>query len=398
MKKNKRAGALVALAVLGSLFVPGTARAATTYEIEVGQEFFSKGIPGFSARIYPGSITVHKGDTIHLSEMIAMLPEGQYPQDFIPEAVWRVGGAYSFLAPDSDEGPRAVKINMDDPSTDCGTQANPCQWGSNTEPIFPAGPAEDDPDPDFSVWTTIDANPGTTLWGTSIAGSEVNTNLQVRVVAPTEAASTQEELDARAAALKLKDYEDAAALHNKMNAKRTFHRNAQGQRVYDIWVGGVGGPIELFASYPRKISVPRGARVMYHFQDELEPHTATFGGPKARNLLQNGFVPVCDPDGDAGTAPDTAPNFSDPAAPPCTPPAELEVDIDQRVLDEVGDHRVNGPKDLENSGVKAPIFPEDTSFNSNPWTVRMTKTSNAKGFKYICLVHGGFMGGRVVVR
>jgi hypothetical protein len=48
--------------------------------------------------------------------------------------------------------------------------------------------------------------------------------------------------------------------------------------------------------------------------------------------------------------------------------------------------------------VKAPTFPEDTSFDSNPWTVRMTKTSDDKGFKYICLIHGGFMGGRVVVK
>ncbi len=397
MKRRKRAGALVALAVLGSLFVPSSAKAATTYEIEVGQSFFEQGVPGFSARIYPGSIRVHKGDTIHFSGTVALFPEGQYPQDVIPEAAWRNGGRLSFLANDPDEGPRAVKVNLADPSTDCGTQANPCVWGSNTDTILPAGPAEDDPNPDFSMWVTIDGNAGDTLWGTSLPSSEINTNIKVEVVGPQEAASTQEELNARAAALKAKDYEDAFALHNRMNAKRTFHRNAAGQRVYDIWAGSTGGPIELIAFYPKKISVPKGARVMYHFQDEVEPHTATFGGRKARELGQNGFMPVCDPDGDEGTSPDLPATFSE-TEPPCADMTQFEVDVDQRIVEETGNGRVTGSSDLENSGVKAPIFPEQTSYDAQPWTVKMAEKSNDKGFKYICLVHGGFMSGRVVVK
>lgn len=398
MKRRKRASALIALAVLGSLFVPGSADAADTLTVQVAQEFFSKGIPGFSGRVYPGSVKVHSGDTIHFTDRIVLFPEGVYPQDYIPENVWTVDGAFSFLRSDPDEGPNALKI-QEEATTDCGSQANPCVWDGKGDLIFPAFPEEvEGQEPDYSLWVTVEAPAGTTLWGTTLASSEVNTNVEVEVVAPNEAASTQEGLDARAAELMNKDYEDAAALHKRMNAKRTVHRNAAGQKVFDVFVGAAAGPIELFASYPRRISVPRGARVMYHFMDENEPHTATFGGPKARNLMQNAFMPVCDPDGDQGTAPDTAPNFSDPAAPPCEPPAELEIDLDSRVVEEVGDGRVTGASDLENSGLKAPIFPEETSFDSNPWTVRMTKSSTVKGFKYVCLVHGGFMGGRVVVR
>ena len=399
MKARKRLGALVALALAASLMVPATAQgqaAATTYEVQVAQSFFEMGVPGFSARVYPGSMTVHQGDTIHFSDMLALFPEGVYPQDYIPENMFEFEGQYSFVVRDPDDGPRAVKINNVDPSSQCGSQADPCVWDGTGEPIFPAGPSEDDPDPDWSTWVRVDAAPGTVLWGNTIASSEVNTNVKVEVVAPNEVASTQAELDARAAALIRKDYEDAVALHNKMNARRTSHINSAGKRVFDVWVGGLSGPIELFASYPSKFRVPRGARVMFHFQDEVEPHTATFGGARAREVMNNGFQPVCDPDGDDGPAPDTQPDFTNPDL--CDPPESFEVDLLNKLVYEWGDGRVNGRLDYENSGVKFPMFPELEDWDSNPYTVRMTKTTNKKGFKYICLIHGGFMGGRVVVK
>ena len=398
LRKFKRLGALVALGLLAGLLVPGQAKAATVYEVEVFQSFFEEGVPGFSARFYPGSIKVHKGDTIKLNEMAALFPEGVYPQDWIPENLWRTDGRFGFVIDDPDDGANAVKINMFEGTSDCQTAENPCVWtGGEADPIIPIGPAEDDPNPDYSMTIVVDANPGTVLWANSLASSEINTNLRVEVVAPNEPASTQAELDARAAALKLKDREDAHALHTRMNSKRTSHVTASGQKVYDVFVGAAAGPIELFASYPKRIRVPKGARVQYHFMDEVEPHTATFGGSKAKAMFENGFIPVCDPDGDAGPGPDTEPNFG-PDGPPCAPPAEFEVDIDNRVVYETGDGRVNGREDYENSGLKAPIFPEETDFDANPWTVRMTKESNDKGYKYICLVHGGFMGGRVVVK
>lgn len=393
MRKFKRLGALVALGLLAGLLVPGQAKAATTYEVQAFASFFEEGVPAFSGRIYPGSMKVQRGDTIHFSENIVLFPEGIYPQDWIPENSWTLEGQYGMIVGDPDEGPDARKFGPE-VEDDCGTQVNPCAWGPNTAPIFPAFPPEDDPDPDYSIWVTVDAAPGTVLWGNTMAGSEINTNIKVEVVAPNETASTQAELDARAAQLLRKDYEDALALHNKMNAKRTSHVNAQGQKVFDIWVGAAAGPLEFLASYPKKISVPQGARVMYHFQYESELHTATFGG---RDIIQNGFMPVCDPDGDDGAGPDTEPDFSNPAE-PCTPPAEIEFDLDPRLIYETGDNRHTGRTDFENSGFKAPIFPEETEFDANPWTVRMTKKSNDKGFKYVCIIHGGFMGGRVVVK
>ena len=395
LRKFKRLGALVALGLLAGLLVPGQAKAATTYEVQVFASFFEEGVPAFSARFYPSSIKVQRGDTIHFSDVPVLFPEGVYPQDFEPENVWRLDGGYAAVVHDPDDGEGAFKFG-DDRSQPCGRDAaDPCVWGPNNEPIFPEFPADDDPNPDYSTWVTVDAAPGTVLWANTLASSEVNTNFQVEVVAPNEAASTQAELDTRAAQLLRKDYEDALAFHRKMGAKKTFHMNAQGQKVYDIWVAPDMGPVEFLASYPKKISVPQGSRVMYHFTDENEPHSATF--PGNGEILQNGFMPVCDPDGDAGAGPDTEPTFGE-AGPTCEPPAELEIDIDPRIIHETGDNRHTGRTDYENSGIKAPIFPEETDFNADPWTVRMTKTSNDKGFKYICIVHGGFMGGRVVVK
>ena len=63
---KRRIAALAALSLLVVL-VPGVpAQAQTVYEVEVGQDYFeSAGIPGFSSRFYPGSVKLHKGDTLH---------------------------------------------------------------------------------------------------------------------------------------------------------------------------------------------------------------------------------------------------------------------------------------------------------------------------------------------
>ena len=182
MRRSSRSATLgtgVALLMLGGLLAPITARAQTTYTIEVFQDFFPAGVPGFSARFYPGEITVHQGDTIHFTDQIALLPGGQHPQDYIPEGVWTVGGPDSFLVPDPDEGSDAVKL-ADEVMGTCGRQDDPCVWdGSNDRVIFGEHPPEDQDPPDFSTWVTVAAAPGTTLWANTAAGSDVNTSLVV---------------------------------------------------------------------------------------------------------------------------------------------------------------------------------------------------------------------------
>ncbi|HEV3472425.1 MAG TPA: hypothetical protein VG408_04370 [Actinomycetota bacterium] len=401
---NKRLLAVLASAALvGAVAVPSTPALANhsgTYQIQVGQEFFDQGVPGFSARIYPGSVRVHKGDTIVFAPgFLGMAPEGAYPQELMGETDAQIGAPGSFFLFDPDEAPDALKFNLDvffDQGDACGAADNPCVWGSNSEVIFPAF---DENRPEVNV--RIDAEPGTTLWAAAAAGPDVNVNFKVEVVGNNETTSTQDELDARAADLIRKDYEDALALHARMNSKRTSHVNQAGDRVFDVFVGAAGGPIELFASYPRRISVPRGSRVQFHFMSQIEPHTATFGGERAREVFQNFLVPACDPDGDEGTMPDVEPTGFDEETetPICPEGTTLEGDVHPLLPWEVGDGRVTSNSDYENSGLIFPRFPDGSEWdrNPNPWTERFPNASGRKGFKYICLVHGGFMGGHVRV-
>ena len=396
LRRKRRVGALVALAVLSGLFVPGSAKAAETFNIQVAQDFFNQGVPGFSARVYPGSIKVHTGDTVIFTNGgIGLTPNATYPQEWLGENWAMIGQEWFYFLSDPDDGADAIKFNekVFIPGT-CGTVDNPCEWDENLTDFAVPNSGEDGL---FHV--TITANPGSTLWGASGPFADIGANFKVEVVGPQEAASTQAELDARADELMQKDYEDALALHARMSAKRTSHTTASGQKVYDVFVGGVGGPIELFASYPKRISVPKGARVQYHFAGEIEPHTATFGGPNAQEVFNTGIFPFCDPDGDEGPGPDTEPTgFSDQGDPICPEGSTVEFDVSNALAYEQGDGRVTRSSDYENSGLKSAIYPDGSDFESTPWTVRFPNASNDKGFKYICLLHGGFMGGRVIVK
>jgi hypothetical protein len=329
-----------------------------------------------------------------------MGPQGAYPQEIFGEdnhVGAGTGGTNPFQF-DPDDGADALKFNIEflfGSGTDCGTIDNPCVWGPNSEIVLPETETGD-------VYARVDAPAGATLWAASLPSPDVNVNFKVEVVDAADAASTQEELDARAAALKAKDYEDAHALHSRMSSKRTWHINAAGHKVYDVFVGAAAGPIELFASYPRRTSIRRGQRVQYHFMDQMEPHTATFGGAKAREVFNNFIVPACDTDTDAGTLPDVEPTGFDPLTelPTCPEGAELEADLHDLLPWAKGDGRVLRDSDYENSGLQFPHFPEGGTFddvNPDPWTVRFPNASSDKGFKFICLVHGGFMGGRVKV-
>ena len=390
---KKRFGAFVALFVIVGALPVLPARAATTYEIVVGQDFFETGVPGFSARFYPGSVKVQQGDTLHFNQGPGLGPAGLYPQEYFGENGVNIGDPAFFFVFDPDEGPDAIKFNplFDTPPT-CGTADNPCVWDNSTNEIVFAGSEQGD------AFVTVNALPGTTMWAAGALGSDANVNFKVEVVGPNETASTQAELDSRAESLMEKDAEDAAALHHRMSAKESFHENRAGDKVYDVFVGAAAGPIELFASYPKKTSIRKGDKVQFHYMSQIEPHTATFGGNQARNLFQNGFQPVCDPDGDTGTAADNPAQFEDPEAPPCADMTQFEVDVDRRVVDEVGNGRVSDNSTLESSGLKGVQFPDGGFLNANPWTVRFDKANNDEGYKFICLLHGGFMGGKVLVK
>jgi hypothetical protein len=402
--KKRGFAAIAAAAVLASMMNVGpvSAQTTTTYEVLAGADYFGLGIPGFSGRFYPGSIKVHRDDVIKFDfPAFTLGQEGDYPQDVFGE-YQEVGHPENFLDWDPDDGEDALKVNLavfSDTGDDCGSEANPCVWGPNDENILPAFPEE----PPFDVYVRVDAAPGTTLWAASLISPDANVNLKVEVVDDNEAASTQEELDHRAELLFTKDFENIQALYNRMSSKATWHRNGAGQKVYDIFVGAAAGPLEIFASFPRTTVIPQGARTQFHFMSQMEPHTATFGGPVAKDVLFNQFVPACDPDGDDGLGPDLEPTgFNEETGEPICPDAtEAELDINDALPWAFGDGSVTDGSDYQNSGLIGPYFPDGNAFserNPDPMAVRFPKASGKKGFKFICLLHGGFMGGKVIVK
>lgn len=399
MKRYRRFGALAAVALVASLLVPGAAqaRAAFTYDVQLGADFFDQGVPGFSLRAFPTSVKVVQGDTLHFFGFGApvLLPAGEVPQEWTEQNATHLGDDWFQLLPDPDDGAQATKFNIAYFTSDdnCeGSAAAPCVYtGAGPEPYFP--PVTESGE----VWVTIDANPGDVIWGYISQGIPP---LRIEVVTDPADASTPQEVAARASQQLAEDFNEARALHEKFSAKKTWHRDEFGRKVFDVWVGPGRKWIETLAMYPKKISIKKGQRVQYHFNFESEVHTVVMSKQKAFEVLENTFFPQCDPDGDNGPGPDNMPNFeAETELELCPDVSQLEFDLDPREVYETGNGTFNGKaSDLESSGLKGRESFQDGFLNDDPYTVKFSKKSNRKGYKYFCTVHGPSMGGRIRVK
>ncbi|MGH2693986.1 MAG: hypothetical protein ACRDJJ_04145, partial [Actinomycetota bacterium] len=356
--------------------------------------FESAGIPGFSLRSYPGSLNLMEGDTIRFFGFGSplLLPEGQSVQEFVEDEFTFTNDEWFLLQEDPDDGADATKFNTLFFGGTCGDSlANACEWGADSEPVLPIS------NENGETWVTMTADAGSVLFGAVGPSSAI----RVGVVSNPADASTAAELAGRAAALKAQDFNTAAGLHNKYRDRQTSHRDDQGRRVWDAWAGLSRGPVELIAMYPQKLNIKEGQRVQWHFDLENEVHNANFSFQQARDIFNNTFIPWCDPDGDANPGPDTEPDFTNPDDPTtwCADISQLEFDLDPREAFGGGNGTFNGnDSDFEGSGLRSRASLQDGFFSEEQWTVRFTKSSNRKGYRYFCTVHGTFMDGRVRVR
>ena len=138
--------------------------------------------------------------------------------------------------------------------------------------------------------------------------------------------------------------------------------------------------------------IRKGQRVRWHSSGLMyEDHTVTFPFDKGRQISRNeGGQPVCDPDGDGGPGPDTPPELEGP--PFCNDPSQFEFDISARFAEMRGDNR-HGLKDFDSSGLFGNI-----NVGKSPYTLRFTRPTSNKGLRYLCVIHGTFMDGCVVVK
>lgn len=109
-------------------------------------------------------------------------------------------------------------------------------------------------------------------------------------------------------------------------------------------------------------------------------------------LSNNSFIPVCDPNGDAGTAPDDAANPNATTVDEvCPDVSQIELDLDPRFGPPAGDGVVTSTKDFESSGAEGA-----NAGVAVPYTVKFAKRTTTGLYRFVCMLHP-FMKGKVFV-
>jgi plastocyanin len=388
-----RVRVFVMFALLIGVLVPATtASAATTYEVEIGR--FLEGAPAESMRFLPGSIDVHRGDTLHFSSFgfhtATLLPVGTGPVEwFDTMAEPGTSDPYTIFQPDPDDGSYKFSVQALLPSSfTCGASAQPACTFDGSSLLNSGVPLDTGAALDFS--TTVTAPRGSSFYVVCVIHGP-KMRMEVNVVARSEPASDPADLAAANDAAIQQDTDSARALDEKFSALRTWHKRSDGSRVWDAWAGVENGHVALLAMYPRKLVLEKGDTVQWHFDSlNFEPHTATFPVDVGKEIVRGSFYPSCDPDGDAGPGPDNPPDLE--APPFCADPTQLELNLDPRFVPVDGNGTFRGA-DLESSGVRGLLSP----LGDDNWDLTFTRSSGDEPFKYLCLIHP-FMRGRVVVR
>lgn len=377
---------------------PAGAGVASTYEIQVGAPLFlepqARGAPADGMRFYTPALNVHSGDTVQFNlagfHTATLLPANENADAWVAANAGDFGKPFSLIGPDPDEGAAGAKFNnaaLLPVPFDCGRPADPCVYdGSSVVNSGVFNP--DDPEGEgFTFSATIDADAGDVV--TFLCLVHINMRGSLTVVADTEEASTQAEID---------EYRDRRVTRDARAAGR-LHREllAAGQdrgRIVDAFAGVDGPGFSLLEFYPRTLDLDEGQRVRWHFDELLfEDHTVTFPLKKGLRIANRSFFLVCDTDGDAGTAPDEDADFSAPTVDGLCPGGvdQLEFDIDPQFGPPAGDGVVTGRRDFESSGIAgANLVSPDT------YVLRFTAASGDRPFRFLCLIHP-FMRGEVFV-
>jgi plastocyanin len=385
----RRIGALLAVVMASGLLAgPMSAQAQSVLSVRVGG-FLGANAPAEGMRFYGGNLEVHDGTTIRFTlagfHTATLMPANVDGDNWADQNTGGVDKPFSLASSDPDDS--AYKFNNQaifpsDPT--CGTAANPCDYDGST--VVNSGAFVDDPQ--FSV--TIDGSPGDVINVICLIHPEMR--MRIKVVSGGEPETTQEQINARRVQQRGQDAEAASALHNKLSKRQSKRVTANGKVIWDAFAGFDGDGFALLANYPHRLVIRRGQRVRWHSSGlRYEDHSVTFPFDKGRNISNNeAGQPVCDPDGDAGPGPDNPPELEGP--PFCNDPSQFEFDISARFAETRGDAR-HARNDFDSSGLFGNI-----EVGKSPYTLRFTRPTSNKGLRYLCMIHGSFMDGRVVVK
>lgn len=394
MSMTRWAARALAAALMAGLLIPSAVGAgiASTVEVQVGAPLFefpeAGGAPADGMRFYAPTTKIHSGDTVVFNfagfHTATLLPKNTDVQGWVADNTGGFDKPFSLLVTDPDDGADALKLNNSAglPNPVCGAPDNPCPYNGTgvVNSGLPFGP------PAFAA--TITGSPGDVVWAVCLVHTHMR--FRMKIVGSGDEPTSQAAIDSFRDEKSAEDAEQAGVVHDKLVAKRTKHRTAAGKLVWDAFSGFDGHNWALLGMYPRKTIIRQGQTVRWHFAQLItEEHTVTLPFGEGKEQFDNSFVPSCDPDGDGGPGPDNPPDTQDP--PFCNNPAQLEFDVPGKAAGERGDGVYNG--DFQNSGHRGV-----SSGDLRHYDVKFKKTSNRKGFRYLCLIHGPFMDGRVQVK
>jgi plastocyanin len=402
MKARRGSLSVLIAATFVSTFIlvaPMASAQGSTLVVEVGAPLFAlpaaKGAPADGMRFYAPALSVHQGDIVTFEidgfHTATLLPANTDADTWVAANASGPGKPYSLFVPDPDEGTSGLKFNNTAvlPSQlDCGSATDPCPYDGTGVVNSGIVDASDVNANQYAFSVQINSAVGSTISGLCLI--HLGMRVQITVVASSETATTQAEIDAFAAA---KSNHDARAAH-KLHETLLVQTAHQGGDVVDAFAGYDGPHFALDHMYPKKIYLQKGQQVTWHFdQLNFEDHTVTFPAKKAFKIAGNSFVPVCDPDGDTGTAPDDPADMSATMLVDVCPGgiSQIELDFDSRFIPPAGDGVVTSTRDFESSGVEGA-----NAGASDPFTLRFTAKTVTKPYTFICMIHP-FMHGTVVV-
>jgi plastocyanin len=388
------------LALVGAIILPATgAGAATTYKVQVGAPLFvlpaANHAPADGMRFYAPALNVHQGDVITFVQAgfhtATMLPANTDADTWIAANAAGPGKPYALVTADPDEGPNGLKFNNKAilPSAlDCGDATDPCAYDGSQ--VVNSGIVDaNNVNKAYKFSAQVNSAVGSTT--TVLCLIHFGMRLQVSVVANTETATTQAEIDTFAGQKANHDARAASRLHRSLLA--TTSSTPTGG-VVQAYAGYDGPGFSLDFFYPPRIELKKGQRVQWHFDKLLyEDHTVTFPEKRALRIANNSFVPVCDPDGDTGTTTDQPADMKATTLDTVCPggASQIELDIDKGFAPPAGDGVVTSTRDFESSGIEGANVGNTTVF-----TLRFGAKTVNEPYTWRCMIHP-FMRGRVVV-
>ena len=351
--------------------VGASATASHTYRVQLDARP-PVGEPWAFLRIFPGGLTVHRGDVIDSAFMGTDTP---HTGTFVPTAhpnQWRQQnqgptGHYAPIIPDtniaSDEPGLIINPAVAFPSAPgCGTTTDPCTFDGTS--VLNTGLVN--PGPTTSVFTKITAPAGTYSFMCLLhPGMQIKLHVvshSTPVPSPAQVASRTKHQVARAVK-NLGPVADASAQQVSSSSL------SDGRTRWSLTAGGFFKNVSANEYPDAGLAVQVGDRI--HVGGNFEIHTATSPASSAAKVPF--IVPQCE--GPGGDTP-----------PPCTDPSDLELALNPKAITPTSLHGLGFPDGFRNTGLL-----------TDPTAGYTFVARKAGTYHFVCLVHGPEMSLTVTV-